>query len=252
MKLATLGRSGIRTSVLAVGTGTHGWAGASAQTKKGDGWLTRTLRGSAKLGVSFWDLADEYGSHAAASAALRGVERSSLVLATKTTATQRAECGADVERFLSELGTDYLDIVLLHAVSGESWRECLAGSMESLREAKDRGKLRAAGVSIHSLAALRGAAEEPWVDVILARLNYAGTNMDAPPREVLPILRDAHAAGKGIYAMKVLGCGDLCADVRRAVGFVAEAGCVDAMTIGPTEDGHLAELAGVVEQLWPG
>jgi len=75
--------------------------------------------------------------------------------------------------------------------------------------------------------------------------------MDGPPHEVLPVLRDAREAGKGIYAMKVLGCGELASDVSRAIGFVAETGCVDALSIGPTEDHHLVELVRAVEELWP-
>lgn len=251
MRVAALGKSGVVASVLAVGTGTNGWAGTSAQTRKADGWLASVLAGSLDLGVSFWDLADQYGSHAAASAALRRVDRSTLVLATKTTATDRPACERDLARFLQELGTSYLDVVLLHAVSDGAWNARCAGAMDALRAAKEAGIVRAVGVSLHSLAALKTAAKEPWVDVMLARLNWAGTNMDGPPQEVLPVLLDAREAGKGIYAMKVLGCGELANDVRRAVRFVAEAGCVDALTIGPTEDHHLTELARAVEELWP-
>jgi 1-deoxyxylulose-5-phosphate synthase len=250
MQQTTLGRTGITTSVLAVGTGTRGWAGRSAQTDKGAAWLSGLLRGAAELGITFWDLADEYGSHAAAAAALRGMSRESLTIVTKTTAQTADECSAALHRFLAEIGTDHLDIVLLHAISEASWNRSRSGAMEALCLARQAGTVRAVGVSVHSLAALRSAVEDPWVDVVLARLNYAGVNMDAPPRVVAPLLREARARGKGVYAMKVLGCGDLAGDVERAVGFVAESGAVDAMTIGPTEDRHLAELARVVDARW--
>ncbi len=241
-----LGSTGLRVSRLAVGTGTGGWAGRSAQTDKGRAWLSGVLRGSLDLGVTFWDLADEYGSHPAAADALRSVDRSKVVIATKTTAKDHDACRADVRRFLAELGTDRLDIVLLHALSSRTWTRGSRGAMEALSEAKCAGTVKAVGVSVHSLAALELAAAEPWVEVILVRLNYAGVNMDGPVSDVLPLVRRAHAAGKGIYAMKVLGCGELAADPERGIRFALETGCVHALTIGPTEDGHLEGLAGIV------
>ena len=244
-----LGDTGLSVPPLAVGTGTNGWAGRSDQTRKGVDWLSALLSEAVSLGAGFWDLADEYGSHRAAAQALRNVDRGSVVIATKTTAKSHASCSSTVDRFLDELHTSWLDIVLLHAVSSAGWNRSRRGAMEALEEAKRAGKVRAVGVSVHSLAALRTAAVEPWVDVILVRLNHAGTNMDGPLEEVLPLVRRAYAAGKGICAMKVLGCGGLASDPGRAIRFVFETGCVHALTIGPTHERHLPQLVQIITRL---
>jgi aryl-alcohol dehydrogenase-like predicted oxidoreductase len=244
-----LGNTGLSVPVLAVGTGTNGWAGRSDQTRKGDAWLSRLLSEAVALGAGFWDLADEYGSHRSAARVLRTVDRGRVVIATKTTAKDRASCASTVDRFLDELGTGWVDIVLLHAVSSAGWNRNRRGAMKALDEAKRAGKVRAVGVSVHSLAALGTAVDEPWVDVVWVRLNYAGTNMDGPLEKVLPLVRRAHAAGKGVCAMKVLGCGGLASDPERAIRFVLETGCVHALAIGPTDDQHLPQLVEIIAGL---
>jgi 1-deoxyxylulose-5-phosphate synthase len=244
-----LGSTGITVPRLAVGTGTRGWSGASDQTRKGNAWLAGMLAEAVPLGAGFWDLADEYGSHVAAARALRSVERDSVVIATKTTARHRGSCAAAVDRFLRELRTPRLDIVLLHAMSSGRWNRGYRGAMDALSEAKRAGTVGAVGVSLHSLDALATAVEEPWVDVLLVRLNYAGACMDGPPEQVLPLVHRACETGKGILAMKVLGCGELAADPARAIRFVMETGCVHAITVGPTEPGHLQQVAGIVSRL---
>ena len=86
MRMVELGNTGVVVSRLAFGTGTNGWAGQSNQTRLGSGALARLLRLGCELGVTFWDLADEYGSHAQARAALADLPRERVVIATKTTA----------------------------------------------------------------------------------------------------------------------------------------------------------------------
>jgi predicted aldo/keto reductase-like oxidoreductase len=118
-----------------------------------------------------------------------------------------------------------------------------------LSEAKDRGVVKAVGISCHGLDALKVASMEPWVDVILARVNYAGSRMDASPDQVLPVLQAAHANGKGIYAMKVLGCGPLASDPEKAIRYILDLDCIHAMTIGHTEDVQLEQNVAMIERL---
>ncbi len=227
-----LGESGLRVSPLAVGTGTQGWGQTSSQTRKGSRWLVDMLVEAYRRGINFWDLADQYGSHAHARKALEQLDRARIVINTKTTASDYKACCKDIDRFLRELKTDYFDSVLLHGKSASTWQTDCSGAMEALNEAKRAGKVRAVGLSCHSLEALEAAASQPWVDVLLARLNYSGTNMDAGPKKVLPILERAISNGKGVYAMKVLGCGVLASNPERAFRFVMDSGCAQAMTIG--------------------
>jgi aryl-alcohol dehydrogenase-like predicted oxidoreductase len=249
MRQVELGSTGLRVSVLALGTGTNGWAHRSDQTRRGTDWLIGHLRDGYELGVNFWDLADQYGSHRCAREALRHLEREHIVITTKTTARDYQTCSRAVERYLKELGTDYLDIVLLHGEDSPDWNTQRRGAMDALDEAKGRGLVRAVGISSHRLDGIETAAAEPWLDVMLVTLNYASARMGTPQQEVVPVLRKAHARGKGIYAMKVLGCGRLASDPERAIQYILDLGCVHAMTIGHTEDTQLSQNVEIIDRL---
>ena len=251
MELIDFGRTGFRVPRLSIGTGTHGVHRSSEQTKLGIDGLADLLVQAADLGVTFWDTADQYGSHPHVAAALRRVRRDRITLATKTHALNAREAGEDVDRFLKELGTDVLDIVLLHGLNHRNWPKKYEDAMEGLAQAKEQGKVRSVGFSCHGLGALQSAVSVPWVDVILVRINYAGVNMDGTPSEVEPVLADLYAAGKAIYAMKVLGCGPLTHDVRRAIEYVLGLGTVHAMTIGMSHLSHVQQAASLLEELAP-
>jgi aryl-alcohol dehydrogenase-like predicted oxidoreductase len=198
--------------------------------------------------VTFWDLADQYGSHRYAMQALKHIERENLVINTKTTAQDYKACSKDIERFLRELDTDYLDIVLLHGKDASDWNKRCRGAMDALNEAKERGLVRAVGISSHRLDGIRTAAAEPWLDVMLVTLNYASVRMSTPQKEVVPVLRKACADGKGIYAMKVLGCGRLTSDPEKAIQYILGLGCVHAMTIGHTDHTQLSQNVEIIER----
>ena len=98
---------------------------------------------------------------------------------TKTHASTEKEMWADLDRFRKEIGTELLDIVLLHCMMSADWPKEKAGAMAVLSEAKAKGIIRAHGVSCHDFGALKAAAASDWVEVDLARLNPAGAIMDA-------------------------------------------------------------------------
>ncbi len=249
MERVSFGSTGLEVSRLCAGTGTHGWAGRSDQTALGIDGLARLLRRAWEAGVNFWDAADQYGSHPHVARALQGLPREDVVVATKTVARTKADAEAAVARFRRELGTDRLDIVLLHGLSGEDWPHTCDGAMEALTRAKDRGDVRAVGLSCHGIGALHAAAESDWVDVVLVRLNYAGVNMDGPCDDVLAAVRRLADAGKAIYAMKVLGCGELGGDARKAFEFITGVDAVHAFTVGMTSDKELEQNVRLVEEL---
>jgi predicted aldo/keto reductase-like oxidoreductase len=145
-----------------------------------------------------------------------------------------------------------LDVALMHFVSDERWPHARAGAMEALSRAKERGLVRAVGLSCHSIGALRAAAASPWVDVVLARINYDGVNMDGKPAEVVPVLQQLYSAGKGVYAMKVLGCGALAADPRAGIEYALGLGVVHALAIGMSRREHVAENVALVNELASG
>jgi 1-deoxyxylulose-5-phosphate synthase len=241
--VVTLGRTGIRVSRLAQGTGTNGYGHASNQTRSlGLSGLADLLRASADQGVTFWDLADQYGTHPHAREALKGVARDRVQILTKTHASSEREMRADLDRFRRELGTEMLDIVLLHCMTAADWPKQKAGAMAVLAEAKQKGTIRAHGVSCHDLGALRTAAASDWVDVDLARLNPAGASMDGPPERVLPVLAEMKRQGKGVIGMKILGAGVLRQRADEALRYALAAPVLDCFTIGVESRRELEDL----------
>lgn len=228
-----LGPAGVEVTRLALGTGTNGVGGSSNQTRKlGVRGLADLLRYAYDQGVTFWDSADQYGSHPHLREALKSVPREKVTILTKTHATTAGEMRADLDRFRRELNTDYIDIVLLHCMMDPNWPQIKKGAMEVLSEAKEKGIIRTHGVSCHTLGALKAAAASDWVEVDLARLNPAGVAMDADPPTVISVLRELKAKGKGIIGMKVFGAGRLKDRMDESLEFVMGSGVIDCFTIG--------------------
>jgi 1-deoxyxylulose-5-phosphate synthase len=228
-----LGNTGIEMSRMAMGTGTNGYAGASNQTRQlGIKGVSDLLIAGFDEGINFWDTADQYGSHPHVAAALKKVDRDKIVILTKSNSTTYKDMKKDLDRFRLELGTDYMDIILLHAVTDPDWNQNLKGAMEALAEAKEDGILRAHGVSCHSIGALETAADEPWVDVDLARFNPGGARMDADVPTVQKVLTRMKKNGKAIIAMKVYGCGQLLDKKDECLQFQTGTGIADAFTLG--------------------
>jgi 1-deoxyxylulose-5-phosphate synthase len=228
-----LGHTGIRTSRLAMGTGTVGFGGNSNQTRLGTSPLTKLLlNGYNENGLRFFDSADSYGSHPYVAAALKQLPRDKVIVLTKTDTRDPAGVRADLDRFRRELGVEHIDIVLIHCVTEGDWTTRYRGIMDVLSEAKQKGVIRAHGVSCHSIQALRAAAASPWVEIDLVRLNPIGSHMDADPDTVIGIIREMRAKGKGIIGMKILGQGDLRNRPSEAIRYALGTGVLDAFTIG--------------------
>jgi len=228
-----LGNTGIEMSRMAMGTGTHGYGGASNQTRQlGIKGLSDMLHAAFDDGINFWETADQYGSHPHVGEALKKVKREEVVVLTKTNSKTYDDVKKDLDRFRIELGTDYLDIILLHAVTDPQWNENMKGAMEALAEAKEEGILRAHGVSCHSIGALETAADEPWVEVDLARFNPGGARMDADVETVQKVLTRMKDNGKAIIAMKVYGCGELLHMKDECLQFQTGTGLADSFTMG--------------------
>jgi aryl-alcohol dehydrogenase-like predicted oxidoreductase len=228
----TLGHTGIQTSRLAMGTGTVGSGHHSHQTALGIEGLSRLLLNGYDSGLRFFDAADSYGSHPHVAEALKHVDRSKVTILTKSWSRTAAEMRADLDRFREELGTDHLDIVLMHCLTEADWTSRYQPVMDVLSEAKQKGVIRAHGCSCHSIEALRAAAKSAWVDVDLARVNPVGAFMDAGPDIVVGVLREMKAAGKAVLGMKILGQGTLRDRQDEALRFALGLGVLDAFTIG--------------------
>jgi aryl-alcohol dehydrogenase-like predicted oxidoreductase len=227
-----LGSTGISTSRLAMGTGTVGVGHHSHQTALGVKGLSDLLLNGYDHGLRFFDAADSYGSHPHVAEALKHVPRDKVTVLTKSWARDPAGMRADLDRFRKELGTDHIDIFLMHCLTEGDWTERYKGVMDVLSEAKQKGIIRAHGCSCHSIEALRVAANSPWVEVDLARINPVGAYMDADPATVIGVLKQMKASGKAVVGMKILGAGELRNRQDEALKHALSLGILDAFTIG--------------------
>src|SRR5918911_1092907 len=153
-----LGRSGLKVSLVGVGTGSIGYAHHSNQTQLGQEAFTRLMRHAFDRGVNFFDLADAYGSHPFFRNSMRGVARDRYVVQTKTDSRDPQRARKDIDRFLAELNTDYIDSLIVHCVTEADWTTRFRGVLDVFSEAKQKGKVRAVGVTCHSFSALEAAA----------------------------------------------------------------------------------------------
>ena len=242
----TLGRTGIQTSRLAMGTGTVGVGHHSHQTALGVQGLSALFLNGYDQGLRFFDAADSYGSHPHVAEALKHVDRSKVTVLTKTFSRDAAGAKADLDRFRRELG---------HGLSGHRADALRHGGrldhaippvMDVLSEAKQKGIIRAHGCSCHSIEALRAAAKSPWVEVDLARINPIGAYMDADPDAVVSVLREMRAAGKGIIGMKILGQGSLRNKQDEAFKYALGLDVLHAFTVGAES---IAEQNDVVRRI---
>ncbi len=252
----TLGKTGLSCSYLGIGTGISGSAPGITRLKlelSGNEYIG-LLEHAYSKGITYFDLADRYGSHNYMREAMkRSIPREKVMLLSKIWSREPAQMKKDLDRMLIELNVDCIDVVLMHCVRGgeEDWPKTLRASMDVLSEAKAKGRIKAHGVSCHNLRALTRVADEPWCDVVLARINPFGKSMDGAVRRVVPILKAIHDAGKGVLGMKILGEGnpEVVAKMDESLKFVAELGSMDAMTIGFMNTGELDEVAGRIDAM---
>lgn len=242
-----LGKSGIEVSLVGIGTGSGGWAGQSNQTRLGQQEFTKQLRYAFDKGINFFDLADQYGSHPFFTKAMNGVSRDKYVIQTKSTSRQAKEARADIDRFLKELNTDYIDSLIIHNVTDGNWTTNLRELMDVFEEAKKAGKIRSHGVTCHSFSALKAAEASNWVEINQVRWNSGEAHMDADVKTAGALFEKMRRKGQGMIGMKVVGQGTLL-DGNRAFTpedcfkFQLESSVVDAFVVGVQKIEHIDQL----------
>jgi predicted aldo/keto reductase-like oxidoreductase len=180
--------------------------------------------------------------------ALKGVPQDKYIVMSKIWPRQEfwnsfsGGAKQEVDRFRKELNRDVLDICLMHCMQNSNWPTEFERVRDELSELKQKGVVRAVGISCHDLGAIKVAATHPWTDVILARINNVGKEalMDGTPEEVGQVLKQARAGGKVVLGMKIFGAGALTKPEQKdaSLKYVWQNQLVDAITVGmlrPTE-----------------
>jgi aryl-alcohol dehydrogenase-like predicted oxidoreductase len=235
---------------MAIGLGT---SSGNVQREMGLQGVADYLKFAYDQGLFFWDTADAYKTHFHIKQALKSIPREKVTISTKTDVRpgsggdMAAEMRACLDRYRQELGTDYIDQVLLHGMRSPNWPTEFKPVLDVLSEAKEKKIIRTHGASIHSLDALKMAAKTPWCEVHLQVINFAGVRTDSPNvAEVVEVLRQSKAAGKGVWGMKILGEGRLRGRIDEALRFAVGLDCLDSFTLGA---GNRDELADVIRRV---
>ena len=252
-----LGNSGLTVSRIAMGTGTFGYNNASNQTRLGMGNFVNLAHHAYERGIRFYDMADQYGSMPYVGESIKGLPRENLTLLSKINTfadgSDRIEPVMQVlDRFRKEANTDYFDVILMHGMQQGNWNETRKHYMDGLSKAKQDGIVKAVGVSCHNREALETAAESPWIDVILVRINPFTKHMDGSPDEIRTIIAKAVQNGKGVIGMKIFGQGEHVTDPEReqAIQFALTRSNIHCMTIGCESEAQMDDnIAKVMSQV---
>lgn len=238
----TLGKSNVKVTRLAFGTGTHG---GRVQRELGQEEFTRLVRHAYDRGIRFFETAESYrGMPEMLAIALKGIPRDSYKLMTKYSTPATGAPAPKIDQFRKQLDTEYIDILLLHCLRPPTWATDYAELQDGLSEARTRKIILAQGASVHGLPALRTFPGNQWLQIAMIRMNHNGTKMDTPETrdvaeagnvdEVVAHTKKVHAQGMGVISMKLCGEGRFTSaeDRDAAMKFAMGLGCVDAVTIG--------------------
>jgi len=238
-----LGRTGIRISLIGYGTGMRGGMRASNMTRMGKERFDALLKYAFEKGIRYYDCADLYGTHPYVADAFKSLPREKFAIGSKIWTRpggipepERPDAATVVDRFRKELDTDYIDLVCIHCMTDAQWTDQQKRTMDGLADLKAKKIIRAHGVSVHSLAALKTCVDSPWVDSVHVRINAFGDAMDdKDPAVVADVVRRLHAAGKGVIGMKLVGEGRYRNDPEKrdkSIQFVLGLDSVDSMIVG--------------------
>jgi predicted aldo/keto reductase-like oxidoreductase len=225
------GKTGASATRLCYGTGLMNARRFALNARDG----ADLIRHGLDNGINLIDTAIGYQTHAHVSLAIKGLPRSSVIINTKINARDAATARAQIETCLRELGVDYIDSMMMHGIRTA---EDFAGREPVLAElckAKERGHVRLVGASTHVYgdSAVASCLEDPRIEIILALINATGHGLlsGAYP-EHMRMLEQAHARGKFIMSMKVLGEGFYADDAEPHIRKVFTYDWVDAMDLG--------------------
>ena len=241
LQTITLGKSGLKSTLLGMGTGFSGNNRSSNITRSGT--AESIIRQAYEKGIRFFDCADSYGTHPFTAAALKGVPRESYTLSSKIWVgtggipeKERPDADVVVDRFRKELKTDYIDLIQIHCMTDGKWTDKQKKQMDILENLKAKKIIGAHGVSVHSLEAMEASVDNPWIDVIHVRINPYGEVMDrGDAASVAPVIERLHKAGKGVIGMKLIGNGNFKSDSEKidaSLKYVLGLGTVDMIIVG--------------------
>lgn len=224
-----LGKTGIIVSKLCYGSLTLGPLQANMELREG----AELIRYAYEKGINFIDTAQSYQTYSYIKEALKTIPRDKLIIFTKTYAYSEELAKEAFEEALEELGTDYIDGFLLHEQESEHTLRGHYEASEYFFKMKEKGYLRAFGISTHNVAGLEGALKAGYIDVVHPLYNKLSLGIgDGTHEQMYDAIARAKEKGIGIYSMKPLGGGNLIDSYENALGFVLSKPHIDSTAIG--------------------
>src|SRR5438309_287534 len=210
----TLGKSGVKVTRLAFGTGTFS---GRTQRELGQDEFTRLVRHAYDRGIRFFETSESYAEmHKMLGVALKGIPRDSYRLMTKVTTREGVNPKEKIDELRKLANTDYFDIMLMHYQHVASWPTDTVRWQDGILEAKSRKIIVGHGASVHGLPALRRFPGNKWLEIAMIRMNHKGTKMDAEDyntpgpgnvTEVVSHVKQVRSEGMGLISMKLAGEG---------------------------------------------
>jgi predicted aldo/keto reductase-like oxidoreductase len=238
--LVTLGKSGVKVTRLAFGTGSNN---GHVQSSLGQKEFSRLIAYAYERGVRFFETSESYTTPAMLGEALKPFPRDSYQLMSKVTTQDEGDPLKKLDELRRTSQTDYFDIMLLHCQETRTWPSDTERWQDAILEAQHLQTIRTHGASVHGLPALRQVAATKWLDIAMIRVNHKGTKMDnetddwnAPGNvsEVVNHVQQARAEGMGVISMKLVGEGTFAnrSDRQQAMRFAFRNAGVDCVTVG--------------------
>jgi aryl-alcohol dehydrogenase-like predicted oxidoreductase len=246
----TLGKSGVKVTRLAFGTGSFS---GQVQRDLGQEGFTKLVRYAYDRGIRFFETAESYGEmHKMLGVALKGIPRDTYQLMSKVTTFHEGVNPQEKFDELRKLGnTEYFDIMLLHWQHTATWPRDTSRWQEAILEAESKKIIRSHGASVHGLPALRQVPADRWLDVAMIRMNHKGKSMDAEDYataglgnvpEVVEHVKESRKAGMGVISMKLIGEGVFNREDRqKAMRFAFRNAGVDCVTVGYKNNAEIDE-----------
>lgn len=235
MQYNVLGKTKISVSRLCFGTLTLGPLQANLPEEKGADLICRAV----ELGVNFLDTAEYYQNYPPIRLALKKCGKD-LVVATKSYAYTYEGMKKSVENARKALDRDVIDIFMLHEQESRLTLKGHREALEYLIEAKQKGIIRATGVSTHTVEVVLAAAEMEEIDVIHPIINYQGIGIkDGTVEDMVKAIEKAYNKGKGIYGMKSLGGGNLIRERKKAFEFVLGLPFLHSIAVGMKSEAEI-------------
>lgn len=232
MKKNVLGAMGIEVTELCFGVLPMGPAQFGLEPEKGGDLILEGI----ERGINFVDTAQSYRTYAHIRRAFDalGSKADGVVVATKSTAQTYEDMKKAVDEARIALDRDVIDVFHLHAarVTASVFEE-RRGALECLLEMKQKGVVRAVGISTHSVEVVKRAAGEPEIDVVFPIINIEGLGILHGSREDMEkAIALAASNGKGLYAMKALGGGNLLQNREKAFAYVRGLEGISSVAVG--------------------